>query len=82
MATAGNTVGLHKIEVLTRKIQLMEEQQKERQSREVQQDLIQSQPPHVQIPAEHQAEQPQDQHVQIQGKVRKRTSPVKIKMEE
>ena len=44
MATAGNTVGPHKIEVLTRKIQLMEEQQKERQSREVQQDLIQSQP--------------------------------------
>ena len=38
----------------------MEEQQKERQSREVQQDLIQSQPHAC---SEHQAEQPQDQHV-------------------
>ena len=45
-----------RIEVLTRKIQLMEEQQKEQQSREVQQDLIQTHPPHVQAPPEHQAE--------------------------
>ena len=52
-----------RIEVLTRKIQLMEEQQKERQSKEVQQDLIQTQPPNVQIPAEHQVEQPQGQQV-------------------
>ena len=52
-----------RIEVLTRKIQLMEEQQKEGQSREVQQDLIQTQPPHIQAPAENQEEQPQNQHV-------------------
>ena len=40
----------------------MEEQQKERQNSQVQQDLTQTQPPHVQAPAEHQAEQPQNQH--------------------
>ena len=51
-----------RIEVLTRKIQLMEEQQKERRNSQAQQDLIQTQPPHVQAPAEHQAEQPQNQH--------------------
>ena len=52
-----------RIEVLTRKTQLMEEQQKERQTREVQQDLIKTQHPHVQALAESQAKQPQSQQV-------------------
>ena len=52
-----------RIEVLTRKIQLMEEQQKEQQTMEVQQDLIMTPPPHVQALAESQAKQPQSQHV-------------------